>query len=242
MIKKRIGLVGYGNYGRFAARHLSGWFDVRIYDPAAGRKDLPGVLRAGIILLAIPVASIGPFLKKAAGLLRPESLIVDLSSVKTKPLGLLTRKLKNPVIGVHTLFGPESAANGLSGLPAVLTPGSADRASRLHVRRFLEKKLKLKVIEMSGGEHDRQMAWVQGLSHFVAKALQNMAVPALPHKTASFEKFSEMSRILRHTTWPLFETIENQNPWAAPVRKRFVAELARLERRLSGRGKKGSKR
>jgi prephenate dehydrogenase len=86
---------------------------------------------------------------------------------------------------------------------------------------------------MTAGEHDRQMAWVQGLSHFVSKAFQDLKAPALPFRTRSFDKLREMNHLLRRTTWPLFETIGRENPYAAGVRRRFLAALSALDRKLA---------
>jgi len=231
-MKKRIGLIGYGNYGRFVRSRLSGFCPVTVHDPAAGRDDLAGAVSADIVLLAVPVSSLRAFIRKAKPLLKPGSLVVDLSSVKVKPLRMLTRGLRHPVAGVHTLFGPESAKAGVKGLTAVLCRGSAPRSDCLRLRRFLEKKLGLTVVEMTAEEHDRQMAWVQGLSHFVGKAFQNLKAPSLPFRTLSFEKLLDMNHLLRRTTWPLFETIEKENPYAAGVRRKFLGELRRLDGRL----------
>jgi prephenate dehydrogenase len=143
---------------------------------------------------------------------------------------------------VHTLFGPESGQAGLKGLAAVLCRGSAGRTDCLHIRRFLKKKIRLKVVEMTAQEHDRQMAWQQGLSHFMSMAFQKMKAPALRFRTPSFEKFRAMNHLLRRTTWPLFETIEKENPYATGVRRKFLAELGRLDRRLSSAGRKTGKR
>jgi hypothetical protein len=41
-----------------------------------------------------------------------------------------------------------------------------------------------------------------------------------------------MRKILGRTTYSLFETIENGNPYAAAARKSFVRELMRLEKKL----------
>ena len=245
-MKKRIGLIGYGNYGKFVRGRLSEWFDVSVYDPAAGKPGLPAVLSSDYLLLAVPVSSLPSLIRKIRNRLSPGTVVADLSSVKVKPLAMLGRGLKNPVIGIHTLFGPESAKNGVKGLTVILCrdgsrPSALSSVKFRHVRRFLEKKAGLKVVELTAEEHDRQMAWVQGLSHFVSKALERMETPALPFRTGSFDRLMEMRHILRKTTWPLFETIEKENPYAAGVRKNFISRLKKLDDRLAAR-RKGKRR
>ena len=35
LTKPRLGLIGFGAFGRLTARHLSSWFDIQAHDPAA---------------------------------------------------------------------------------------------------------------------------------------------------------------------------------------------------------------
>jgi prephenate dehydrogenase len=232
-MKKSLGLIGFGNFGKFVHKHLSPWFRIKVYDPAAGRHDLEGALASEIVVLSIPAGSLEGFLKNIHGRINPRSLVVDVSSVKSLPVRLMKKYFpKNPLLGTHPLFGPESGKNGIKGFPVVFCPVRITHSQEQKVRGFLEKKLRLHVVSMTPERHDREMAYIQGISHFIAKGLEGMKMPVFREKTKSFAKLMEMKEILGNTTFDLFETIENQNPFASAVRKRFLSELIKLEKKL----------
>ncbi|MFX9058099.1 prephenate dehydrogenase/arogenate dehydrogenase family protein, partial [Acinetobacter baumannii] len=89
--------------------------------------------------------------------LRPGALVVDVCSIKTRPLEILERALPPGVdlLGTHPLFGPESGRAGLAGLRIALCPVRGRRAGQ--ARRFL-RRLGLAVTVTTAAEHDRQMA------------------------------------------------------------------------------------
>jgi prephenate dehydrogenase len=238
-MKKSLGLIGFGNFGKFVHKHLAPWFKIRVYDPAAGRHDLEGALASEIIVLSIPAGSMEDFLRKIRGRINPQSLVVDVSSVKALPVRLMKKYLSNPLLGTHPLFGPESGKNGIKGFPVVFCPARISHEQEQKVRVFLEKKLRLRVISMTPEKHDREMAYVQGISHFIAKGLEGMKMPVFRESTKSFARLMEMKEILAKTTFALFETIENRNPYASAVRRRFLSELMKLERKLEGINHRG---
>ena len=69
------------------------------------------------------------------------------------------------------MFGPQSGSEGIGGLKVVLClpdrPVDPRRVAAL--RGFLEADLGLEVFEMSAGEHDAEMAYIQGLTHWMGE-------------------------------------------------------------------------
>ncbi len=235
-MRKTVGIIGYGNFGRFMELHLSPHFDIRVSSRTYPRDTLESVLASDIIIPAIPVNALESFLKKNAKLFHPSSVVVDVSSVKVKPMKLLKKYLKkNRLIATHPLFGPESGKDGIEGLTTVICPEYSSARESKKASTFLQRKLKLKVVTMSAVEHDRRMAQVQALTHFIARALQRMGLPKIKECTKAYDKLREFVNLLSRTTDDLFETIENENPYAAGTRKKFVAELAGLEKGLKRR-------
>ncbi|NDW06006.1 NAD(P)-binding domain-containing protein [Jiella pacifica] len=69
MPKHRLGIIGFGAFGRLTARHLQPHFDIVAHDPALTADDLPSDLRVklaslaetaacGIVVLAVPVSAL----------------------------------------------------------------------------------------------------------------------------------------------------------------------------------------
>ncbi|MEL7474348.1 MAG: prephenate dehydrogenase/arogenate dehydrogenase family protein, partial [Planctomycetota bacterium] len=76
-------------------------------------------------MLAIPVAVFEDALATIAPVLEPGTLVVDVASVKVRPIELMLGALPQHcrVIGAHPLFGPQTAAEvGLSGQTVAVCP------------------------------------------------------------------------------------------------------------------------
>lgn len=49
---------------------------------------------------------------------------------------------------------------------------------------------------MTPEEHDREMAYVQGISHFIGRALKHISIPDAPLATKSYEHMRELSELV----------------------------------------------
>ncbi|MGH7243499.1 MAG: prephenate dehydrogenase/arogenate dehydrogenase family protein [Phycisphaerales bacterium] len=242
-----LSILGFGAFGRFMTSHLRSHFDVRVCDSVDRDSDarVAGVLSttladaaiADVIVLAVPVQQLQGLLQQLAPLLaaRPSpALVVDVASVKVKPIAFMRDLLppETEIIGTHPLFGPQSGKHGIEGLPIAFCPVRASDERIACVRSFLSQTLKLKVLDVTPEEHDRQMAYVQGLTHLVSRAAAALDLPRTELETVAYKRFAEMSESLAGDSWELFKTIENENPFAAEVRSQFARHLAELELKL----------
>lgn len=239
-----IGIIGFGQFGQFMARHLAPFFDVTVFD----RSDLKNEAKmlgvkwsdfaeaAGkqLVIFAVPLQSFEEVLHESVPFLQPGATCFDVCSVKLKPLELMREILPETVeiIGTHPLFGPQSGRKGIEGLKIVLCPVRTIKSAA--VKTFLAGKLKLEVFEKSPEEHDREMAHVQALTHFVARALDELHVVDSELATVSYEELIRAARLVSEDSWELFQTIQQGNPFADAKRKAFIEKLIELERRVSG--------
>ncbi|MCB8820257.1 prephenate dehydrogenase/arogenate dehydrogenase family protein [Microvirga rosea] len=231
--RRSLAIIGAGAFGEFCIPHLREFFHVRICDE---RRDLEALCdrwnveavdivtaaRQDIVLLAVPLRSLRPLARLLAPHLRPGTLVIDVCSVKVEPLAILGDELPDTVhlIGTHPLFGPQSGRNGIAGLRIALCAG-ADVKGRL-VARFLRRRLGLDVIATTPDDHDRQMAYVQGLTHLLGRVTAAMDLPGGKLTTVSFEHLRSMTDMVRHDTDELFRTIVLDNPYGRGVMGAFV--------------------
>ncbi|HOV15726.1 MAG TPA: prephenate dehydrogenase/arogenate dehydrogenase family protein, partial [Spirochaetota bacterium] len=89
------------------------------------------------------------------------------------------------IIGTHPLFGPQSAKGDLKDLNIVLTNVRSTKFE--NVKNFLESKYKLNILIEDRDNHDKTMAMVQGLTHYIAKALKEIGIYDTPLKTISYD-------------------------------------------------------
>lgn len=249
MPRSSLAIIGMGAFGRFMLTHLAPHFDIVTADHAAAPRGAIDSLAsthgarvvavedaagASVIVLAVPVQALPAVLTQIAPSITPSSLVLDVCSVKLEPIALMQRLLPPSVesVGLHPLFGPQSGKDGIAGLPIALCPSRAAPATLEAVEQFLCSTLQLHVIRTSAEDHDRQMAYVQGLTHFLSRALGTMDLPQTPMATRAYERFLAMKADLHADSLDLFLTIERHNPFARGVRSQLLSALEALERQI----------
>ena len=242
-IKNQLGIIGFGQFGQFMAQHLAPFFDVSVYDNADLKteaekigvrwSDFETVAGARIVIFAVPLKAFETVLTRAAAFLKADAVCFDVCSVKMEPLRLMQNLLPETVeiVGTHPLFGPQSGREGIEGMRVALCPLRTAKTEA--VKRFLTEDLKLRVFEKSPEEHDREMAHVQALTHFVARALDELHVVDSELATVSYEELMRAARLVSEDSWELFQTIQRGNPFADTKRKAFIEKLIELEERMN---------
>ena len=155
-----IGIIGYGRFGQLTARYLSqdtdvfvcGRREIAIDDdlPRVYPTDLKEVCGQKIVIPAVPISSFQEMLRQIAPLLKPESLVIDVCSVKTLPAQWMEAILPDSVsiLATHPMFGPDSAARSLQGMKIALCRVRIDDEPYTQIKSYLIS-LGLEVIEHS---------------------------------------------------------------------------------------------
>lgn len=240
---RELGIVGFGSFGQFIVPFLKPFFSISVYNRSDRSEDakrlgvkyesLQTVAEKPIVIMCVPVQFMEESLNAVKTFIQPNALVVDVSSVKIKPLALMKAALPehSNIVLTHPLFGPQSGKNGIEGLNMVLCPTTNNMLTRT-IYRFLRYNLKLNVLERTPELHDQQMAYVQALTHFVGRAVNEMDIPDVEQKTQAYQYLLNIKRNLGQDSMDLFLTIENENPYAKEVRKSFIEELNKLNKRL----------
>ncbi len=243
---KRLGLVGFGQFGRLAAGALVHHFEVVAADvteaaqAAAGAlgvpfAPLPEVAACDVVVVATPVATMPKVLASIAPHVRPGALVIDVGSVKMLPAQWMAELLPSGVdlVATHPLFGPQSAKTGLAGLRLVVCPVRGQRHEQVAA---FGRSLGLTVTVTTAEAHDREMAYVQALTHLIGRSLVNIGAPNSELKTPSYQHLLELCSLIGADTFELFTAIQTQNPFANEVVSTFVDEAQNLLRRVAGEG------
>lgn len=243
MTKQTLGIVGAGAFGRFMIHHLVPFFDITVHDPYADMGDLKKkypvvsgslqqIAENSFIVLSVPVQKLELVLRDLAPLAKPKTLVLDVASVKIKPTTLMQAILPEHVdiVGTHPLFGPQSGKNGIEGLNIVVSNIRGERSAC--VVGFLEKELKLTVHQTTPQEHDKELAYVQGLTHLLAKVVVAMDLPKFSLTTKTYDYLQQMVEMVRYDSDELFKAIERENPFSSEAKKTFFTAARNLEDRL----------
>lgn len=239
-----VGIVGFGRCGRLAAEVLSGNHRVTVTDArdrsgeaaAAGIAwgDLPTVARNPWVVLAVPIRSLPAALDALVPHLVDDVLVVDLASVKERPMAWMDQRLPAGVarVGTHPLFGPDSVrARGLAGqrIAVCPAPGWPDAAERVVAEA---RVLGLEPVVVDAEAHDREMARSQALVFLVARALGRAGIGETDLATPSEDRLWDAMALVAGDTDELYEDILTYNPWAAEraraLRDALAGEIERL--------------
>jgi prephenate dehydrogenase len=222
MAKNSLGIIGVGAFGAFMARHLARHFDLVLYDERTSAAktakkygafvgDLKKIAACKMIVLAVPVQQLEKVLRDLAPLLQPGTLVLDVASVKVKPTDLMKKLLPQHVdIAVCNVRGKRAAC----------------------VSDFLKTKLKLRVFKVTAEKHDRELAYVHGLTHMLAKVIVALKLPRFQLTTKTYELMDQAVEFVRYDSDELFMAIERENPFAKEAKEAFFNAAHRLEKKL----------
>ncbi len=244
MPKDSLGLIGVGAFGAFAVPHLTPHFELVLHD---GHRDLTDIARqqgcvvgdihqaarCDVVVLAVPVQQMEKAMTEIAPDLKPGALVLDVASVKMKPTAWMKQLLPAHVdaVGLHPLFGPQSGKEGIAGLKIVVCNVRGARDTVVH--SFLKDRLGLNVSATTPEDHDRQLAYVQGLTHLIAKVVVAMDLPDFRLRTKTYDYMLKMVEMVRYDSDELFKAIERENPFTAEAKESFFTAARDLEERLS---------
>lgn len=244
MAKQTLGIIGIGAFGEFMLKHVTPYFDVRIYDAFKNLDEieatynlavtsLEDVAKSDIVVLCVPVKELEKTVQSVVPFLKQGQLVIDLCSVKCKPVEILKRLIPTGVdaVSLHPLFGPQSGKNGIANLNITLCNVAGDRLPCIGT--FLKEKLNLNIFETTPENHDQEMAYVQGLTHMIAKVFVRMDVPEIHQQTKTYGHLNDMVELIRYDSEELFLAIQRDNPYVKATTEKFFAAVKALEEKLN---------
>jgi prephenate dehydrogenase len=230
-----LGILGFGRFGGFLASRLREDFTVVVSDVLDRREEaraagarwgtVDQVAACRWIVPAVPIGRLRDALADLAPRLAPGATVVEVSSVKTLPSRWLRELLPSDVTAVatHPLFGPDSAARSLKGLPFVVCPLPSQAAAAARVCAYARRR-GLRVVRLEAAEHDELMARTQALTFFLSRVLTRLDLPdpESPVGTLSYRRLRASLASVARDTDELYRDLVQLNPHA----RRFVEDVA----------------
>jgi prephenate dehydrogenase len=148
-------------------------------DALLTNEQKPAVKSADLVILCVPIESLGEHAGIIADALKANAIVTDVGSVKGSVVRELTGKLAGKArwVGSHPMAGSEKAgfaaarADLFQGATVVVTPtGETDAAALATVTAFWQA-CGGNVKTLSPTEHDRLVAQVSHLPHLLASVL-----------------------------------------------------------------------
>lgn len=186
---------------------------------------------ADVVVVSVPIDVTVDVIRRIGPLVRPDALLMDVTSVKTAPMQAMLESSRASVAGTHPIFGP--SVHSLQGQRVAFVPGRGDEWSRwLHT--MLEAR-GLTVVDTDAATHDRVMSIVQVLTHYATEVMGS-TMAALDVPLAETLRFTspvylmELFMTARHFAQSpdLYAAIQMSNPETEHITGQFVATAERL--------------
>jgi len=181
-----------------------------------------------VIILSVPFDAAIAVSEQIGPLLRKDQLLMDLCSLKEAAVKNMLDNTEAGVIGTHPLFGPFT--DSIKGQNVILCPGRGDRWLKWLENEYISKGAFVTVMDPS--VHDRHMAVVQGLTHFLTicmgRTLQKMnmnAGIALSCSTPVFRINHDLIGRLFAQDLDLYKSIINNNKYFNDVFEVFLSSV-----------------
>jgi chorismate mutase/prephenate dehydrogenase len=238
--RKKIAIIGgHGQMGQMLGRTFRELgHDVLLADLGTSPSPEEAASDVDVVVISVPIASTIAVIEAIGPRVRPDALLLDVTSVKQAPLDAMLRATRASVVGTHPMFGP--GVHTLQGQRVVLCRGRGDAWCEWLKRNFEARGLI--VTEASAEEHDRGMALVQVLTHFQTQvlgwALARIGVPLEQSlRFTSPAYLMELYVAARHFGQDplLYGPIEMQNPETPRVTAAFRRAADELSEVLASR-------
>lgn len=237
-----VGIIGIrGRFGRMLEaffRRLGCWVIGSDEKAPTGMSNTYVVQHADVVIFAVPIKDTPTVIRSVLALIRPEQLLMDVTSVKQPAVEAM---LESPaqVVGLHPMFRPESPFDGQTVVvcPARLTTPewktwvvNVLAATRAHIKWS------------TPAEHDAHMTTVQVVPHLanLTSALliteAEMSVAESLTYASPFYRImlSLMGRLISQSP-DLYASIVMENPRTLDMLERRIAIEQRLAETIRAR-------
>lgn len=238
-----IGIIGFGRFGKLLTSYLAQDLKVYVFNRSDKTKEIrennaipasiEEVCKKDIIIPCVPISEFEGTLEKIKNLLKDNSLVVDVCSVKEYPVELMKKILPDnaQILATHPIFGPDSAVDSLQERKIVLC--------KVRIVDDLYKKIKsilnekgLTVIEATPKEHDKEIASSLLLTHFIGHGLIDFGATKLNIDTEGYKRLMHILDTVKNDTQQLFEDMNKYNKYSKKIREDFIKSLNKIDREL----------
>lgn len=214
--------------GRFSADFAALGLNVARLDRESSDEDVRAALDGcDLLLLSVPVTAMDAVLDRMLPRLDRTAILCDVGSVKVMPVKAMTARYEGPVVGTHPLFGPV-VPEGFEPRVAVM-PGRDRDADAAALVADLFTRCGYHCFASDPEEHDRAMAYIQGLNYtstvaFLAAARDVEGISNFV--TPSFRRRLDAAAKMLNQDMELFEIISEANPFLQEVSRKFMSYLS----------------
>lgn len=229
--KVTVGIIGgKGKMGRlFADFFRRNGCKVLISDLDTKLTNTKLAARSDVIIVSVPIDATRNVIKKIVRYVRKDAVLMDLTSVKIKPVFEML-KCRGEVVGLHPMF-PDTAP--MTGQTVLLCPARGTKWLSWIKKLFKKEGVNMKTL--TSREHDKKMAEAQSLVHFAdivfgdtLKTLKKPVRKVLEYTSASSDlKIGLAARLLAQDP-NLYGNIQIENPNTEKTIAKYLRSAEKL--------------
>ena len=200
--QKMLVIGGAGKMGRWMAEFFMPYFEVSIHDISdetakvaqsinVDKLDtLEGLDGYDILLFSLPIGVSEEVIRNVAPDISGDAMVIDLSSVKRGVSKVMLDHLPEgcEAIGLHPMFSPRTRS--IKGQNVILVPVRGTQGLEMLKSIFNEREACTTIMDTD--VHDRHMAVVQSLTHFILIAAGETVVEDTACIDTSFPGFADL--------------------------------------------------
>ena len=235
---KKVGIIGYGRFGRVLADLLSKKYKVLVTDINSDHEDAvefsshDDILQCFLVFLAVPIRSFEAVVQEIAQYKLYNTTIVDVCSVKIYPVKIMEKHLPGHVgiIASHPHFGPDSYSP-FRELKTTLCPVRDTYKRYNELKDFFESQ-SIRTIKMTADKHDKMAASSQGITHFIGRVLNESGVRSTDINTMGFNELLGVIEQTCNDSWDLFKDLQKYNPYTNEMIENLVATMENIHQQI----------
>ncbi len=233
----KIGIIGgKGVMGEWLNNFfINAGFKVAISDIQTELSNIELVKTCKIIILSTPLKDAVTISKQIGKDLKPDQILMDICSQKEEILDTMLKYSESEVVGIHPMFGP--SIHSLKNQNIVLCKGRGDNGFLWINKLFSSAGANISILNAI--DHDKHMAIVQSLTHFLsicfAKTLQKMGLhpkDLFNSSTPVFKINSDIIGRLFAQDPALYATLIGSNKYADQCLKVFSESLEETKQKI----------
>ncbi len=222
----KILIYGVGKMGKlFKDFFYSRGYYVKGYDVLRDRCEIEDdrISEFDVIFVCVPMDELENALKHIA-LKASNPLLVDIASVKSISIPVF-ESYRFDFLSIHPMFGPD-AEMGLSRIVVVRESGRYEE--RVVLEEFRRSGAIIHKLDVD--EHDRRMAEVQAIPHFLLISMANfLRIKEPEYSSPIFSVLYRLASRILNNDWKLYYSIQRISE---SVRDEFVKSLLELHENL----------
>ncbi len=235
-----VGIIGgTGKMGTlFSGVFSRAGCEVKVCGRSAPSRCRDLAASCNIVMVSVPIRDTVRVIREIAPILQEDQILCDLTSLKTGPVAAMLAS-RASVVGLHPMFGP--TVSSLQGQTIIATPARIDDESLASFLSIFERE-GAKITLSTPEEHDRMMAVVQGLTHFVtlmvAETMRRLAMSpgaTEPYRSPVYQiEMGLVGRLLFQDP-DLYGDMLTENPYLPPVLAACHDSLSRIRQVIGDR-------